>query len=597
MAQDSDIPKKSLVEKAKVDAEAFVYLFDLHYDEIFRFHSRWLGDRAVAEEVTSRLFMTTAKYFSQFEGDLRDYRNWLYRIAAEKAVSHAKTASATEEPQHRAIEKTAILKKALAGLKPKSQIIIVLRLFENMEYSQIAHIVKLNPSVVRSRLSAAAGKLRASLVNLQLDQSAKRAITTGRDDEKSIRDYIDSIEFDDHPNRVYADRLRQKLLSEYQRYLLEPLAEPPIIFKKPFIAVAIVAVTIVMIVFVIVAVKPSEVGPAVEPVAPFADKSAGTDANDTKQKTDVLVTRFNAIMQMKNEGDIAGLFDMLKDDDAMLSSVAATMLAEIGDVDTLDMLLVLIEEQDLIDEQNPVIVAADRLKERLISQGLLKIEPDIAGLAVYGVTTDPNGQVIGATVRFGKQEPVTSDQYGEFEMIIPNTALQDSLVCFAYNMDRHIGKAFYWQKTDEQEDISIKLLPLATIIGRFVDNNDMSIPQPLPEIFIGSFDTAGKATIWKTTVYDNGRFTIEMVPTGLPIILRQPTGSGDFTMTVIKDLLPAEARNLGDIIIATEEEAVGVEETETATAAAEEETDGMEVEEEEVEDVESSRIEETEPND
>jgi len=196
MAQDSDIPKKSLVEKARTDAQAFVYLFDLHYDEIFRFHSRWVCDRAVAEELTSRIFMTTAKNFSRFEGDLRDYRNWLYRIAADQAVSYAQSAGATEEPQGRAIEKTAILKKALARLKPKSQTLIALRLFENMEYPQIAHIVKLDPAAVRSRLASAAGKLRASLADLQTDQAAKRAITTGRDDEKSIREFLDGIEFD-----------------------------------------------------------------------------------------------------------------------------------------------------------------------------------------------------------------------------------------------------------------------------------------------------------------------------------------------------------------------------------------------------------------
>ena len=186
MAEDSDIPKRSLVEKARTDAQAFVYLFDLHYDEIFRFASRWLLDRAVAEKVTSAAFLKTAKYFNRFEGDLRDYRNWLYRIAADQTVSYLQSASSIEEPQGRVTEKTVILKKALASLKPKPQTLIVLRLFENMEYPQIAHIAKLDAATVRSRLVAAAGKLRASLADLQTELSAKRAITAGRDDEKSI---------------------------------------------------------------------------------------------------------------------------------------------------------------------------------------------------------------------------------------------------------------------------------------------------------------------------------------------------------------------------------------------------------------------------
>ena len=73
--------------------------------------------------------------------------------------------------------------------------------------------------------------------------------------------------------------------------------------------------------------------------------------------------------------------------------------------------------------------------------------------------------------------------------------------------------------------------------------------MPAPEILIGSLDT-NENPIWKTTLYDNGRFLIEMVPTGgVPIILKQPTTDGDFTLTVIDNLKPAEIRNLGDIII------------------------------------------------
>jgi len=556
MAEDSDIPKKSLVEKAGTDPQTFAYLFDLHYDEIFRFHSRWLQDRAAAEELTSEVFLTTAKNFHRFEGDLREYRNWLYRIAADRAVSYLQSAGKSEEPRVRTAVKTAILKKALAKLKPKAQAIIAMRMFGDMEYRQIEVIMKLDRAAVRSRLTAAVAKLRESLADLQTDQTAKRTITSGRDDETAIRDFLNEVEFDDHPNRAYAENLRQKLVAEYQRCLLEPIPQPAVMLKKTFIATAVVAVVITATISLIAVLKTSNGEQAtVQTIRRDlpTTKIEQTESSDKKREVNLFITRFNAIMQMKNEGDIAGLLNMLNDENQMLSTVAATLLAEIGDIETLDTLLTMIDSNDLTGRQTHAVIAAEKLRARLTEQGILEPEPD-ANLTIYGTATDPNGKPITATIIFGKQKPAHTNQFGEYEIVFPDIAsMEKPNVCFAYNMDRQLGRTFYWQRTDEPNDIDISLLPMATIIGRFVDQYDIPIPLPGPEILIGSLDT-NENPIWKTTLYDNGRFIIEMVPAGLPIILKLPTIDGNFTMTVIRDIRPAEIRNLGDIIIDIAEE-------------------------------------------
>jgi RNA polymerase sigma-70 factor (ECF subfamily) len=353
MAQDSDIPKKSLVEKARTDPQTFAYLFDLHYDEIFRFHSRWLHDRATAEEATSEVFLTTAKNFHRFEGDLREYRNWLYRIAAGQTASYLRSAGGSEEPQAQTVTKTAILKKAFTKLKPKVQAIIAMRLFEDMEYQQIATILKLDGAVVRSRLTAAAAKLRESLADLQTDETAKRAITSGRDDEAAIRDFLSEVEFDDHPNRAYAESLRQKLVTEYQKCLLEPIRQPIMMLQKTFIAIAAAAVVIAVTIFIITILKTSNSEQATDQIDRRdqpTTKIEQTKATGQERKANLVVTRFNAIIQMKDEGDIAGLLNMLNDENQMLSTVAATLLAEIGDVETLDALLTMIDSNGSTDQ-------------------------------------------------------------------------------------------------------------------------------------------------------------------------------------------------------------------------------------------------------
>ena len=55
---------------------------------------------------------------------------------------------------------------AVSKLKLKHQTIIILRFFENLEFEQIAKIVKAKPSTVRVRLHRILGKLRGHLQSI-----------------------------------------------------------------------------------------------------------------------------------------------------------------------------------------------------------------------------------------------------------------------------------------------------------------------------------------------------------------------------------------------------------------------------------------------
>ena len=55
---------------------------------------------------------------------------------------------------------------AISKLKLKHQTIIILRFFENLEFEQIAKIIKAKPSTVRVRLHRILGKLRDHLQSI-----------------------------------------------------------------------------------------------------------------------------------------------------------------------------------------------------------------------------------------------------------------------------------------------------------------------------------------------------------------------------------------------------------------------------------------------
>jgi RNA polymerase sigma-70 factor (ECF subfamily) len=82
--------ERALVERARVDPAAFGELYDWYLPRIFAFVARRVADRASAEDVT-------AMTFERALGAVRraDFRNdafggFLYRVAANAAVDHAR---------------------------------------------------------------------------------------------------------------------------------------------------------------------------------------------------------------------------------------------------------------------------------------------------------------------------------------------------------------------------------------------------------------------------------------------------------------------------------------------------------------------------
>ncbi|HUW84407.1 MAG TPA: sigma-70 family RNA polymerase sigma factor [Phycisphaerae bacterium] len=166
-----------LIEEAHTDQNAFAELYRRHYDGVFRHCVRRLFDRAIAEDVTSNVFLRIAQAFDRFQGDEKDFRNWLYKIATNEINAYQRSRTrrarlfrraATERHSQRqqarmddtGQEGAAILWRALQSLRPRYQAIVALRYFENMEFADIAAILDSSASTVRSQLSRALAKLR-----------------------------------------------------------------------------------------------------------------------------------------------------------------------------------------------------------------------------------------------------------------------------------------------------------------------------------------------------------------------------------------------------------------------------------------------------
>lgn len=181
LQEHGDTDQDLLIREACSDSAAFAQLYRLHYDNIFRYCARRLFNRHTAEDVTSIVFFKAMRTIGSFEGNSKDFRNWLYRIATNAVNDHMRTAkrradairnialvhgsdhTLDSESDTERQEEMLPVKRALLTLKPKQQTVITLRFFEKLKLTEIAKILGQNPATTRSQLSRALSTLRKKL--------------------------------------------------------------------------------------------------------------------------------------------------------------------------------------------------------------------------------------------------------------------------------------------------------------------------------------------------------------------------------------------------------------------------------------------------
>ena len=169
-----------LVLRARTQAHALGRLYELYYEQIFRFCVHRLFNKEIAEDVTSAVFLQVARGIRTFKGrNEQDFRNWLYAIAANQANAYIRkasrrkkllaeaaglmTVSATEGTDKSSEPDWPMLYTAILKLKPQHQTIVTLRFFENLKYEQLAKILNVKEATVRVTLHRILNELRNHL--------------------------------------------------------------------------------------------------------------------------------------------------------------------------------------------------------------------------------------------------------------------------------------------------------------------------------------------------------------------------------------------------------------------------------------------------
>jgi RNA polymerase sigma-70 factor (ECF subfamily) len=171
-----DLPTDAtLVETDQVpDLE---HLVRAHWAPTYRVVMALVRDHARAEDITQEALLKAWKALPRFRGE-SSLRNWILRIAHNTAISDLRRRSPEPRepwnlPESGSGRDSSDLvmddmmmeqfQAALAALPPSTRAIVVLREVEGRSYEEIAGIVRLPLSTVRTRLFRARKELAKSL--------------------------------------------------------------------------------------------------------------------------------------------------------------------------------------------------------------------------------------------------------------------------------------------------------------------------------------------------------------------------------------------------------------------------------------------------
>jgi RNA polymerase sigma-70 factor (ECF subfamily) len=164
------------------DSAAFGQLVGRYQDRLYNALFRVLGSAEDARDIVQDAFVQAYTKLNTFRGSSKFY-TWLYRIAFNLAMSHARRQRPTRslerardvfggepvdgrpmpEANLTQREQVTLVHTALAALNPEYRQILVLRELEGCRYDEIAEILELPAGTVRSRLFRARLQLRDQL--------------------------------------------------------------------------------------------------------------------------------------------------------------------------------------------------------------------------------------------------------------------------------------------------------------------------------------------------------------------------------------------------------------------------------------------------
>jgi RNA polymerase sigma-70 factor (ECF subfamily) len=140
--------ERLLVEAAQKDPACFAELYEIHFERVYAFIARRVGDRDAAEDLTSDVFHKALANLKRFEWRGVPFGAWLLRIAVNAIVDRSKRhgremavddpPELSTQPGLRQVEDRARLFRLVDGLPADQRHVVVMRFAEQKSIREIA---------------------------------------------------------------------------------------------------------------------------------------------------------------------------------------------------------------------------------------------------------------------------------------------------------------------------------------------------------------------------------------------------------------------------------------------------------------------------
>jgi RNA polymerase sigma-70 factor, ECF subfamily len=178
-----------MLRVAAGDEASFNFLVQKHHRAMIHFLFRMVRNQAVAEELAQEVFLRVYRARDSYRAEAR-FTTWLYRIATNLAVNHARDTKhersaqtvyldapdeesgttpdvADDEPsaEQKLVrdERMTAIRKHVMALPERQRMAVVMHKYQDMDYRQIGEVLKLSESATKSLLFRAYQTLRDKL--------------------------------------------------------------------------------------------------------------------------------------------------------------------------------------------------------------------------------------------------------------------------------------------------------------------------------------------------------------------------------------------------------------------------------------------------
>ncbi len=187
----SDPDVQLMLEFQNGSKSAFETLMQNYYPRVLNFVYRFVGNKAVAEDLAQEVFLRVFKYGPRYKPKSK-FQTWLYTIAKnlslnelrknkdfiasldepatfgnedlQKQIDNPERSGVDEELIRK--EKAMVIRQAINGLPENQRLAVILRRYDNFSYAEIAETLGVSDKAVKSLLSRAKVNLRHRLSGL-----------------------------------------------------------------------------------------------------------------------------------------------------------------------------------------------------------------------------------------------------------------------------------------------------------------------------------------------------------------------------------------------------------------------------------------------